>query len=178
PCDDRSETLLPPGKDLEPPAERGAARHDHSHVSGIPFRPTVQVDHGKSKDGFSEGPYPRSDDDKSESFTDDPTVAAAVYDQAVRQVLATWGKEQRIGDKTCTLTGVKVVQRFVTVVYLGGKPARTIHWTATYESSLGQPIDPGGVRTTIVGEFSGGIDPNKVIRDWRNGRDPTAIEDD
>ena len=104
-------------------------------------------------------------------YWDFSTTPAAVFSKAVTY----FPKTKMINGKSCTLSTVRVVQRFVTVVYLDGKPVRTVHWTSTFEGFPGMEADPRNIRTTIIGEFEGGQGTsgyaNKVISDWENGPD-------
>jgi hypothetical protein len=80
-------------------------------------------------------------------------------------------KTKRVGGKDCPLDKIRVVQRFVTVVYLGGVPVRTVHWTSTSE---GLPWKNAPATTATIDDFPGYKDPRKLILGWKTGH---KIED-
>jgi RHS repeat-associated protein len=175
-CFDEFEALLPPGKDLEPPSEPGDKPHGHSHVSASPFKPTLQPDNGDSKDAFSVGPYaPQGESKDTVQYWDNPDTPAAVFPQAVRQVRKQWPKRtiknrQNELVEAC-LVKVRVVERFVTIVYLGEtNPVATVHWTSTSEGSPDE--QPSPPKTEEIGAFPGYKEPTKVVAEWKNGPDP------
>lgn len=159
-CTNLEEKFLPSRIQLKLP-EGAEDDHGHSHETATRFPPIPQPDNGKhpKKGGFSEGPYSPSNGGKTITYTDNPTIAAALYGDAVKQVLAKWGRKTIIRGQTCTLDSVKVVQRFVTVVYLNGNPVRTIEWTSTATSN-----DPAKLTTGIIGSYAGERGPSSVMR--------------
>jgi hypothetical protein len=159
------EVRLPPGRDLDP----GDRRHaDHSHVSEWNILPDVQPDHGAAGSEFSVGPYVMSEDKKTVTYMDPANMAAAIFPKVVKF----FPKEITRDGRTCELSTIRVVERFITVVYLGGKPVRTVHWTSTFEGfpdARGDDLAPNRIWARIIDELEGGQGTsgyaNKCIRD-------------
>jgi hypothetical protein len=98
-------------------------------------------------------------------YWDTPNLASFVFPTAVIRL----GKKRRIlPDKEGTLVEVRVVQRFVTIAYLGGVPVATFHWTSTVEGPPG--AEPGLPVGAVIAGFPGGKNPTDVIREWKVGK--------
>ena len=146
--------------------------HGHSHITSSPDRPTFQVDHGGSKDDFSAGPYPW--DPKKPNiirYWDRPNAVVGFFRNAVDAVRYYMPPTVLIKGRRCTLDQVRVVQRFVTVIYLNGQPVRTVHWTATFEELLtSKPDETDCPVVEILGDFEGSHKPGDVVGDWLKKR--------
>jgi RHS repeat-associated protein len=153
--------------------------HDHDHNTRDYDNPDVQTDHGKAGDFAFENAFINDLDDKTiRTYQDQPTALISFWAKArdlVKKELGTtrWFGSGRNRQK-CTLKDVRVVQRFVTVVWLNNKPAWTVYWMAT--SSAQGPLSRGDTKgsqteITILDQSEGGPKgangANKYITDYR-----------
>jgi hypothetical protein len=92
------------------------------------------------------------------TYTDTPGILQAMFAQAVSQFIH-WAKPR----PGCTLEAIRVVARFVTVVYVGGAPVWAVHWTSTVEGppgTPGHPGTPGLIKPAIISSSATEGNPN------------------
>jgi RHS repeat-associated protein len=131
------ELPLPPGKKEE---------HSHSHRSELKSDPNLQPDYRNSKDGFMRG-RPDPEDPNKVTYSDTPTYGAGLLHPALGAIAVPWVRDQLgdtwiTGNMRCTLNTVRVVQRFITTVFLGNTPRWVVHWTSTSEAFPGREPSP------------------------------------
>jgi RHS repeat-associated protein len=159
-----------------PPWEREG--HSHSHLSALKSKPNFQPDVGRSRDGFLRG-RPDPKDPNKVTYWDDPAYGRALLNPDYKEVAVKWVKD-KLGETIkeeslkCTLNTVRVVQRFITVVYLGNTPVWTVHWTSTSEVLLGsRPTDPV---VEVISQSP--YDRHRTPLDIIFNRDPRNAEED
>jgi RHS repeat-associated protein len=154
PCFNESEPqaypAMPQSRNLEDPLDD--PHPDHRHETATPQMPDLQQDHGGRGLEFSRGKFRPDPNRNTNTYIDNPTTARALFDLAVQLVLKRWGDKKTINGKQCTLGSVRVVQRFVTIAYLGNDPISTVHWTSSCE---GPPGQPGQLETNVINRFDG-----------------------
>jgi hypothetical protein len=163
---EESESLCPPGKNIDLPLNEGEKKHDHEHVTATPYKPSLLVDHGGSTDAFSKGPYAALEGSTDTvNYEDHPTAATALYSRASQEAINARGQTKIIDRRTYTIFSVTVVQRFITTVYVDQKPVATVHWTSTATKKEGLPD------VAIISLQEGNLDPAQVVKDWAIKKD-------
>ncbi len=145
---------LPPGIDLDPGNE-----HGHKHITGNKF------DSGNLQpDPPPTGITTASLSGDTLAYKDIPSAGLGLFKQASNAYVKKFGNKNQAG---CELTGIQVVQRFVTVIYLGGSPVVAVHWTNTWKGPVGGPADFPG-QTQIIGTYPAYKQNWKDNQSWKD----------